>query len=249
LDSLKKSIAADFPAMKSVDNQLEYIHSSLEKYLSPAFYLMPAIDSYTDSTIYINKASLASRSGSWLFTTLAHEGYPGHLYQNVYFRQTNPDPVRSVMSFTGYSEGWAVYCELLSYKYCAANSAAAETLRNYSIRNYSLYGMTDIGVNYYGWTLDQLSAFLATHGVTSRSSASGMYNLVIEDPGNYLNYTIGFLEMSALREKAEGALGSGFNAKEYHKLILTTGPTWFDLLEEEVNSWIARQIAALKRVS
>ncbi|MDR2751460.1 MAG: DUF885 domain-containing protein, partial [Clostridiales bacterium] len=184
-----------------------------------------------------------------LFTTLAHEGYPGHLYQNVYFRQTNPDPVRSVMSFTGYSEGWAVYCELLSYKYCAANTMAAESLRNYAIRNYALYGMTDIGVNYYGWTLDELSSFLASHGVASRSAASGMYNLVLEDPGNYLNYTIGFLEMNALREKAEKALGNRFIAKEFHKLVLTTGPTWFDLLEAEVNSWIAQQKAELKGVS
>jgi uncharacterized protein (DUF885 family) len=241
LESLKKSIAKDFPAMQSVDSKVEYVHESMQGYLSPAFYLMPAIDSYKDSTIYINNASLASRNGSWLYTTLAHEGYPGHLYQNVYYRQTNPDPVRSVMSFTGYSEGWAVYCEFLSYQYCASNKASADVLTNNAIRTYALYGMTDIGVNYYGWSLDQLNDFLEKHGLSNRGAASGMYSLVLEDPGNYLNYTIGYLEMSALREKAEKELGAKFVLKDFHELILSTGPVWFDILEKELDNWIAER--------
>ena len=113
LKDLREKIAQDFPAAPAVSCEVKYVHDSLKDYLSPAFYLTPAIDSYKDNVIYINPAG--NYSGLELYTTLAHEGYPGHLYQSVTFQAANPDPLRCILDTGGYIEGWATYVEMYSY--------------------------------------------------------------------------------------------------------------------------------------
>ena len=63
----------------------------MEEYLSPAFYMIPAIDNTSENVIYINKGHITDNLS--LFTTFAHEGYPGHLYQNVYYASLHPNPI------------------------------------------------------------------------------------------------------------------------------------------------------------
>ena len=103
----------------------------MEEHLSPAFYMIPAIDNTEENVIYINQAQM--NDDLTLFTTLAHEGYPGHLYQTVYYESTDPDPIRSLMDFGGYVEGWGHLCrdgKLLSYSAPerTGNTAAEEQL-------------------------------------------------------------------------------------------------------------------------
>ena len=83
LDDLRSKITDTFPEIPDVDFQVKYVPESMQDYLSPAFYMIPAIDNLTENVIYINNGQTAS--GLNLYTTLAHEGYPGHLYQTVYF--------------------------------------------------------------------------------------------------------------------------------------------------------------------
>lgn len=107
LKNLEHKISLSFPSSASVDVNIKYVPDALQEYLSPAFYLIPAIDNFEKNTIYINKAY--SMNDIDLFTTLAHEGYPGHLYQTTYFANTNPDPIRTLLNYSGYVEGWATY--------------------------------------------------------------------------------------------------------------------------------------------
>ena len=80
------------------------------------------MDRYLDCVIYINNGSVSSSED--LYTTLAHEGYPGHLYQNVYFLSNCTSPVRTVLSFGSYVEGWATYVE--NYAYTTDNGLSPE---------------------------------------------------------------------------------------------------------------------------
>ncbi len=115
LNTLEKKMGNDFPKPPAVDVQVKYVQKSLEEYLSPAFYMIPAIDNANSNVIYINAGHIPDDLS--LFTTLAHEGYPGHLYQNVYYMHQNPDPIRCLLGFGGYTEGWATYDETaLRYK-------------------------------------------------------------------------------------------------------------------------------------
>ena len=100
----------------------------MEEYLSPAFYMIPPIDNSGENVIYINPGHISD--DLTLFTTLAHEGYPGHLYQTVYYSATKHPPIRDLLSFGGYTEGWATYCEMLSYYYSPLSHDMATLLQH-----------------------------------------------------------------------------------------------------------------------
>ncbi|MCD8013424.1 MAG: DUF885 domain-containing protein [Lachnospiraceae bacterium] len=136
LEDLRQKITADFPLLPAVSCEIKYVHESLQAYLSPAFYLTPTIDDYTANVIYINPAG--GYSGVDLYTTLAHEGYPGHLYQSVYFASQSPDLLRSLLDVGGYTEGWATYAELYAYTLYdsgSIGSADSDSSQSQSYRN------------------------------------------------------------------------------------------------------------------
>lgn len=122
LEDLRARMRSDFPAVPdTISYEVKPVDDALCPYTSPAFYMIPAIDSFQKNSIYINYGddpdSLA------LYTTLAHEGYPGHLYQNVYhlgdMNEQSLMPLEGILSYGGYAEGWATYVEDLSYTYAA----------------------------------------------------------------------------------------------------------------------------------
>src|SRR5699024_8380814 len=104
-----------------------YVHESMEDYLSPAFYLTPPLDTGSPNVIYINRSG--RNPNLELFTTLAHEGFPGHLYQTVYFASCRPSDIRYLINCSGYVEGWATYIESYAFQYATAyldDEAAAD---------------------------------------------------------------------------------------------------------------------------
>ena len=104
LEKLKKGIGTAFPEIPKTSLRIKYVPEEMQEHLSPAFYMIPAIDYTEENVIYVNQIQM--RDDLALFTTLAHEGYPGHLYQTIFFESTNPDPIRSILNFGGYVEGW-----------------------------------------------------------------------------------------------------------------------------------------------
>lgn len=233
LDDLRQKITNDFPLLPSVSCSVKYVHPSLEKYLSPAFYLTPAIDDYTDNVIYINPSS--NYSGVELYTTLAHEGYPGHLYQSVYFNATQPDPLRCLLDVGGYTEGWATYVEMYAYSHWNGDpTSAALGQRNRSF-TLGLASLLDIGIHYRGYSLDDVTAFLQKLGF-SGDTAKSLYRSILEAPANYLKYYVGCLNFTALRDAAKERLGDRFSLKEFHRTVLDAGPAPFAILEREVNA-------------
>jgi len=235
LEDLKKDILADFPEPIDVKCEIKYVHESLSEYLSPAMYLMPAIDNYENNLIYINgndKETLAT-----IYTTVAHEGYPGHLYQNVYFRSQNPAPIRSILDFTGYDEGWATYAEYLSYKYAGIDSDLAALLEAHNRILLLMYARADIGIHYEGWTRKEAVQYL--NNFTDDEKLSGMiYEILLEEPGVYLPYAVGYLEIMELKNKARSVLGNDFNLKEFHEFLLDTGPAQFGIIEDQMEAWL-----------
>ena len=236
LELLSRSIQKDFPALGETDYEVRYVHESMEDYLSPAFYLTPPLDTGSPNVIYINRAS--SGSNLELFTTLAHEGFPGHLYQTVYFASCRPDDIRYLFSSGGYVEGWATYIESYAYQYAADlmnDSAAADLTRlawlNRSV-NLCLYSLMDIGIHYQGWTQAVTERLLNSMGITDASAAAEIYQYIVETPANYLKYYWGYLNFLDLKNEKETTLGDDFNLKEFHRQILEIGPVQFPVLEK-----------------
>lgn len=237
LTYLQDAIKDRFPDMDKVNYTIKYVHKSLEDFISPAFYLTPAIDNYEDNSIYINGSDKFDLSQ--IFTTLAHEGYPGHLFQNVYYAQQNPAPIRSTMNFGGYSEGWATYVEMISYHMASIDDNLASLLEENNAVILMMYARADIGINYEGWSRKESDEYLkGMLGITDEETLDQFYISMVEEPANYLQYTIGYIELMELRNKAEKALGDKFSEKDFHEFILKTGPSQFFVIDKYLDKWI-----------
>ncbi len=239
LTDLKEDIRKDFPEAVPVECNIKYVPASLSEYLSPAMYLVPPIDDFQDNDIYINGKD--KNTLSYIYTTVAHEGYPGHLYQCVYFRNSKPDPIRSILEFTGYDEGWATYVELYSYRYAGIDSALADFLRANNIIILSMYARADIGIHYEGWTEKETVKYVKNF-IGDTKTASRIYHTLLEEPGIYLPYAIGYLEITELKEKARETLGAKFNEKDFHKFLLDIGPAQFGIINEHLDAWLEEKL-------
>ena len=206
----------------------------MEEYLSPAFYMIPAMDNTSDNVIYINEGHMPDDLS--LFTTLAHEGYPGHLYQTIYFASTDPAPIRSLLSCGGYIEGWATYSEMLSYYYAPISKELAGLMQHNASVILGLYALTDMGIHYDGWSLLDTVAFFQGYGITDTATIEDIYNLIIADPGNYLKYYIGYVEFLELKKDAIEAWGEDFTQKRFHKAVLDIGPAPFEILRNQLGT-------------
>lgn len=233
LNELRQKITQDFPVLPNVSCQIKYVHDSLQEYLSPAFYLTPAIDDYKNNVIYINPAS--NYNALELYTTLAHEGYPGHLYQSVYFTAASPDLLRSILNYDGYVEGWATYVEMYAYSLWEDDPRlAALGQRNRSFM-LGLASLLDIGIHYHGYSIDEVAAFLEKLGFQS-GTADSLYRSILEAPANYLQYYVGYLNFCDLRDYAKEKMGNQFTLKKYHTIILDAGPAPFSILRTRLEN-------------
>ena len=232
LKTLETKISTTFPDSASVNVQVKYVPKALEEILSPAFYLIPSIDNYAENTIYINQAhNLADIN---LFTTLAHEGYPGHLYQTTYFANTDPDPIRSVLNFSGYVEGWATYAEMCSYYISSLEKPYATLLQKNNSIILGLYAMADIGIHYDGWGVDDTLKFFSAYGINDETVVQEIYEYIVGDPANYLTYYVGYAEMLELKKECMEKQGDDFSQKEFHKKVLEIGPAPFEVIRKHL---------------
>ena len=228
LQTLQSKISNAFPSSAEVDVKVKYVPSALEEYLSPAFYLIPAIDNFNENTIYINQGH--SLTDINLFTTLAHEGYPGHLYQTTFFANTDPDPVRNLISCSGYVEGWATYAEMCSYYLAPLSKPHATLLQKNNSIILGLYATADIGIHYDGWSLNDTINYFAAYGIEDASIIAEIYNYILGDPANYLKYYVGYLEILELKKEYMNQKETNFSQKEFHKELLELGPAPFEII-------------------
>ena len=232
LDDLRSKITDTFPEIPDVDFQVKYVPESMQDYLSPAFYMIPAIDNLTENVIYINNGQTAS--GLNLYTILAHEGYPGHLYQTVYFSASEPDPIRSILDFGGYVEGWATYAEMMSYYLAPLPKTEASLLQKNNSVILGLYALADMGIHYDGWSVTDTVRFFSDYGINDPNAVQSVYKLIIGSPANYLKYYIGYLKFYELKKEMADALGNQFSQKEFHRAVLDVGPAPFEIVYDEV---------------
>lgn len=231
LSELRRKIQEDFPLLPDVTCKVKYVDRSMQEYLSPAFYLTPAIDNYQDNVIYINPSG--NIQGLDLYTTLAHEGYPGHLYQSVYFHSTSPELLRSILNFRGYTEGWATYVEMYSYGFWEKDPVLAQLSRFHRSFTLGVASLLDIGIHYRGYTPEETGQFLEKLGFPQDTAAT-LYQSILEAPGNYLNYYVGYLNFCDLRDYTKTLMGDTFTLKKYHTLILDAGPAPFSILKDYI---------------
>lgn len=230
LSHLKQGISQTFPEAPETALEVKYVPEDMEDHLSPAFYMIPAIDNTGENVIYINQGHMGN--DLTLFTTLAHEGYPGHLYQTIFYESTEPDPIRSLMDFGGYVEGWATYAEMGSYYLTPLSKEQAVILQKNSSVILGLYALADMGIHYDGWSRMDTIAFFSNYGITDADTVEEIYELIIGSPANYLKYYIGYVEFLELKKDWMEEKGEEFSQKEFHEAVLEVGPAPFEIVED-----------------
>lgn len=242
---LQKRMSRDFPPLTSdVSYTLKEISKSLAPYSSPAFYLTAPLDDFSSNVIYLNPNRDYNRLE--LFTTLAHEGYPGHLYQCVYNNNKNAskNPIRSLLSYNGYTEGYALYVELLSYDYAAElalNAGETEAAQYYQLLKTDrkiqlcLYSLMDVSIHYDGADYSKIESFLFAMGVKKPNVCHSIYEYIAEEPANYLKYYLGYLEILSLKEKASEEWGGSYTDYSFHQFYLDAGPSDFQTLKNHLH--------------
>ena len=240
MEELKVLSLEEFPSLAECSYTLKSVPKSLELSLSPAFYLVSPIDDYQNNVIYINENPRFATNE--LYNTIAHEGYPGHLYQNVYFHTHCDSNIRNILSSKGFSEGWATYVEYLSYMMDnGLRPEMGELLAANSIATLGLHACLDVYINYMGWDREQVREYLMNYYEDPGELTDALYNAMIENPANYLSYYVGCMELMNMRETAEKELGERFDAKEFHTFLLDIGEAPFDVIQAYFTAWLKEQ--------
>ena len=252
LGDLESRIFADFPdyprssAEDMPTYEIKKVSDSMEDYLSPAFYLTPPIDNVNENVIYINYGH--SPENMDLYTTLAHEGYPGHLYQSVYstlaLKEQNAHPIRHLMHFGGYVEGYATYAELYSYNYAKdfGDENYCELAKLNRRLHLALYSMLDISIHYYGTTYEEAHHILCTFGIEDEQTTREIYDYIANSPGNYLQYYVGYLEIMECRELARVKWKENYSDLNFHTFFLEFGPADFETIKDAIREYEAPRV-------
>lgn len=231
ISRLQKEILTDFPAPPQTDVEICHVDPALSEYLAPAFYITAPIDDISHNRIYINDAK--NDTDIYYFTTLAHEGYPGHLYQTICTSSYGAPEVLSLLNYPGYTEGWATYTEMQAFYYAGLDQDLASLLQHNQAATLSLYATADIGIHYFGWEKEKIAAFWSEYGVDDTATVKRITDLILEEPGNYLKYYVGYLKFRQMREQF-ALENKSFSVSAFHEAILRTGPSPFSVLEETV---------------
>lgn len=262
LADLQSEIGEEFPPIPAGRNSapirstIKYVDASLEAYSAPAFYMMPPIDNICNNLICLNAKD--TEDDLSLFTTLAHEGYPGHLYQTVYSKryqeQENILPLGNVLYYGGFVEGWAMYVELGSFDRAIelAGKSHPEAAAYYQVcrldRQFrlGLYSLLDIAIHYDNASFEDVQKLCYCLGLTDSASLAALYQYIAEEPCNYLKYYLGYLEILELKKQAAvlwsepDQTTAVFHDKEFlyhfHSFLLQNGPADYRTL--------ARRLAA-----
>lgn len=211
-----------------------------EKSAGKAFYQSPAPDGSRPGTYYVNLYNLNDMSKNELEALAYHEGLPGHhLQRSIQGALGDLPAFRRFGGVTAYSEGWGLYTEELgkdmgfySDPYSDFGRLGMELWRAGRL-------VVDTGIHHKRWSREQAMAWLAENTPNPPGDIEKAIERYIVYPGQATAYMIGKLKIMELREKAKAELGTKFDIREFHDVILTSGPVPLSIMEENVGQWIA----------
>lgn len=244
---LQKKINARLPRLFDIAPKADYEVRAVEPFrarsAAAASYWPPSADGSRPGIFYVNTFDLKAQPKYRMETLALHEASPGHHFQHAIAQEltTLPKFRRFGASYVAYSEGWGLYAESLGRElglytdpYQWYGYLSAEQLRAMRL-------VVDTGLHHKGWTRQQAIDYMLANSSLAESDVISEVERYIANPGQALGYKIGQLEISKLRREAEAALGSKFDIKKFHRLVLTSGQLPMDVLAIQVREWIGSE--------
>jgi uncharacterized protein (DUF885 family) len=207
-----------------------------------ANYQVGSLTLGTSAYFTVHALGYASEAKWRLETLFLHEAVPGHHMQIARAAEIEVlHPWRSQANFNAvYAEGWALYAEELGYDL----GFFKDPYQRYGHRQAQLFRaarlVVDTGIHHYNWPRDKAIAYMANDGGLDRSFAVSEVDRYFSNPGQALSYMMGYRKIRELRTRTEKSLGSGFDVKDFHAVLIDNGSTPLAVLEKIVDEWIAR---------
>ena len=240
LDYLKDNLKEYYPDLGEVEYTVEQLDPDTAPASTVAYYWPSPIDDFNQNIIRTNPNNM--EEGYSTYSTLSHEGFPGHLYQHVFYQKTNPHNFRRTIGFMGYTEGWAINAQYFAMQFSGiADHYAAASLFTEDTYYFYVYSIIDMGVNYFQWKAKDIIKYFENESILftfDEASAKEMINVVLKYPGTYIPYGVGYSNFLALEQKAKDALSVKFDYVTYHETLMKNGPLPFNILEKAVDEYI-----------
>ncbi|MBQ1477585.1 MAG: DUF885 family protein [Erysipelotrichaceae bacterium] len=241
LNYLSENLDAYYPHLGAVAFDVDEMDASSADSSALAYYWPAPLDDLDQNVIRTNPNNLSNDIVE-SYSTLAHEGFPGHLYQHVYYQKTRPHKVRNTQNFVAYTEGYAVQAQIDAMHFGNIYEGATDMLADMVAFDYvyyfPLYSLIDIGINYYGWNTEEVKQFLSENYINP-SAAESMISFLIDMPGTYCSYGLGLTNFMELRDYAKKELGDKFDIVAYNESVLKNGEMPFNILKASVDEYIA----------
>ena len=209
-----------------------------------AYYTKSAIDAKSVEKITLNPLYLENKNE--VLSTLAHEGYPGHLYAYCYMKNLDIHPVSKIMTSTVHAEGWATYVVVALYENIM-NTTTDEKLKNAckylladQLNGYLLETKIDLNIHLKEWDVNDIYSYFDENGY-NKDAAQSIYDRMIELPVTYNAYGFGKIVFNSLHERAKDTLGSIYNEVEFNTMLLSNGWTGLDELLNTYNTYMLRK--------
>lgn len=240
IDTMKTRLDDVFIVKPKADIIVKKVEAFREKSAGKAFYNQPSADGSTPGTYYANLYQINDMPKYQMEALAYHEGIPGHHMQiSIQMELENVPKFRKYGRFTAYSEGWGLYSEYLPKEmgfyddpYSDFGRLAMELWRAARL-------VVDTGIHDKKWTREEAIDYLTTNTPNPENDCIKAIERYIIMPGQATAYKIGMIKILSLREDAKAKLGDKFDIREYHDVIISSGPVPLSIMEERVTAWVA----------
>lgn len=240
--AMEARLPAFFHTLPKARLVVKPVEAFREQSAGKAFYSSPSPDGSRPGTYYVNLYNLRDMSKTELEALAYHEGVPGHhLQRAVQTELTGLPPFRRFGGFTAYTEGWGLYSEELGKDmgfytdpYSDFGRLGMELWRACRL-------VVDTGLHDKRWTREQAIQYLKDNTPNPDGDIEKAIERYIVYPGQATAYLIGKLKIMELRGRAQAALGDRFDFRDFHEVVLASGPVPLDILERRIDAWITAE--------
>jgi uncharacterized protein (DUF885 family) len=242
IDEIDKGLTDAFDIRPNIGVKVEPVPAFKEKTAPGAYYESPALDGSRPGVFFANLRSMEEISKFGMRTLTYHEAIPGHHFQIALQQSIQGVPTfRKIIPFTAYSEGWALYAERLAWELGFENDPYDNLGRLQAELFRAVRLVVDTGIHFKHWTREQAIQYMSENTGMAQSDVTAEIERYIVSPGQACAYKLGMMKILELREKAKSELGTGFDLKKYHNVVLMNGALPLEILEREVDRYIQNE--------